>query len=257
MPRRSTAWRHAEVAARAAATEGGGSHSDDKPDILAPMNTHPFESVIVDTGENPKTCVIWLHGLGADGHDFEPIVPEMQLPPGKPVRFIFPHAPVRRVTINNGMPMRAWYDFRELAPGEGEDHGQVGEGVAAVQTLLAEARRHYDTVLLGGFSQGGAMALLTGLVEGPAPDAVFGLSTYLPDAAKAGLQLSPRAAGLPIFMGHGSFDPVIPPDFGRHTSQALRAMGVTLQWHEYPMPHSVCPDEIRDLSRWMGPLIQA
>ncbi|MFP4682029.1 MAG: alpha/beta hydrolase [Ectothiorhodospira sp.] len=220
------------------------------------MDTTPLESVVVDTGPHPDTCILWLHGLGADGHDFEPIVPELPLPPGAAVRFVFPHAPVRPVTLNNGMAMRAWYDFLALDPGRGEDHAQVGETVGLIQQLVARARGEHKRVILGGFSQGGAVALLAGLGEGPGPDAVFALSTYLPDAQKAGITLAERARGLPVFMAHGSMDPVIPVDFGRHSSRALQALGVDLQWHEYPMPHSVCADEVRDLGAWLSPLIQ-
>ncbi|MCG5509797.1 alpha/beta hydrolase [Ectothiorhodospira lacustris] len=219
------------------------------------MKNTSLDTVVIDTGASPRSCVIWLHGLGADGHDFEPIVPELSLPPGLPVRFLFPHAPMRRVTINNHMPMRAWYDFLSLDPGRGEDHAQVAEAVSLIQAMVETARRDHDRVLLGGFSQGGAVALLAGLSEGPAVDGIFALSTYMPDARQAGVGLSQRARGMPVFMGHGSADPVIPVDFGRHTSKLLDDLGAVVQWHEYPMPHSVCADEIRDLSSWFAGLL--
>ncbi|SIT69495.1 phospholipase/carboxylesterase [Ectothiorhodosinus mongolicus] len=216
------------------------------------MNDLPHDAVIVDTASSPRCCVLWLHGLGADGHDFEPIVSELPLPPDLSIRFIFPHAPIRPVTINGGMHMRAWYDFFSLDPGAGEDYTQVGETARQVQQWLNSLRADFDRLILGGFSQGGAMALLAGLSQDSVADAVFGLSTYLPDPEKAGMPLKPNLDSVPIFMAHGSFDPVIPVHYGRQTLERLRSNNAAIQWHEYPMQHSVCIDEIRDLGQWLG-----
>jgi phospholipase/carboxylesterase len=198
----------------------------------------------IETGRNPVASILWLHGLGADGHDFEPIVPELELP--KPVRFVFPHAPIRPVTINQGMRMRAWYDIFQLGGGP-EDEA----GIRASQKLLEEmmAREKTGKMFLAGFSQGGAIVLQTALRQSTAVAGVLALSTYLPLSAtlKAELKSTP-----PIFMAHGLYDDIIPVQRARTSREVLEQHGCQVEWHEYPMPHSVCPPEIADISAFLS-----
>ncbi len=215
------------------------------------------DSVCVDTAAQPQHCVVWLHGLGADGHDFEPIVPELAIPESHAVRFIFPHAPVRPVTINGGMQMRAWYDFLTLAPVRGEHYGQVQESVIALQQTITALRQEYSKVVIGGFSQGGVIAGTAALSEGAAPDGVFVLSAYLPDFHRAGLTLSAEAADLPVFQAHGVHDPVIPVTFGRAARETFDEAGTALEYEEYMMEHNVCLEEIRALRTWLLKVLAA
>jgi phospholipase/carboxylesterase len=218
------------------------------------MNPSDTPPVVVETGPRPDACVIWLHGLGADGHDFEPLVPELRLPPECPMRFVFPHAPVRPVTLNGGMAMRAWYDFLSLDLGRAENTGQLGESVAALETLIeAELARGIDSerILIAGFSQGGVIALHTALRHPQRLAGVVALSTYLPDAEGLGEALSEANRDLPVFMAHGEQDPIIPIAAGRAAAERLRAWGYATEMHEYPMPHSVCVEEIEALRVWL------
>jgi phospholipase/carboxylesterase len=209
-------------------------------------------SVVVETGPRPLGAVIWLHGLGADGHDFEPIVPELRLPPGLPLRFVFPHAPVRPVTVNGGMPMRAWYDIRSFDAEGRADAAGVLESSRLVEELLnAERARGIDTgrMVLAGFSQGGAIALHSALSAPRELAGVMALSSYLP------LDLTPLAAdtkpAFPVFMAHGTADNVVPFEAGRQSAFRVRELGAKVDWHEYPMGHSVCPEEITDIREWL------
>jgi phospholipase/carboxylesterase len=218
------------------------------------MNPSDTPPVVVETGPQPDACVIWLHGLGADGHDFEPLVPELRLPPECPMRFVFPHAPVRPVTLNGGMAMRAWYDFLSLDLGRAENTGQLGESVAALGTLIeAERARgiNSERILIAGFSQGGVIALHTALRHPQRLAGVVALSTYLPDAEGLGEALSEANRDLPVFMAHGEQDPIIPIAAGRAAAERLRAWGYATETHEYPMPHSVCVEEIEALRVWL------
>lgn len=215
------------------------------------FHTPPIE---IETGRDPKAAVIWLHGLGADGHDFEPVVPELRLPSALPIRFIFPHAPHRPVTINNGYVMRAWYDIRTAEFVQREDETGIRESEKTVQELIA--REHArgvpsSRVVLAGFSQGGAIALHTGM-RYPEPLAgVMALSTYLPllDAFAAEAHAANRS--VPIFMAHGTEDPIIPIERGRHSADLLKRAGADVQWRRYEMGHSVCIEEIGDLAAWL------
>jgi len=196
--------------------------------------------------------VIWMHGLGADGHDFEPIVDELELPP-RPVRFIFPHAPRRPVTINGGMMMRAWYDISDAAIRR-EDASGVRQSQAIVEQLIAGelARGVASTdIVLAGFSQGGAIALHTGLRHTARLAGVMALSTYLPLADTLATEASAANRDLPIFMAHGKHDPVVVPARASSSRDTLQSLGYAVQWQEYPMPHAVCPQEIVDISRWL------
>ena len=218
-----------------------------------PMND-VIEHIERGTGENPNATIIWLHGLGADGHDFEPIVPELDLPADTPVRFIFPHAPKQPVTINGGMVMRAWYDLTGTEFARGEDATGVMRSAQLVEQLIArEIERGIPStrIFLAGFSQGGAIALHTG-VRYPQPLAgILALSTYLPLADRLTTEAQEANRTVPIFMAHGLYDPVVPFALGDHSFQILQENGYNIEWHSYPMPHSVNPDEIRDIGAWL------
>ena len=210
------------------------------------------DAVEIETGPNPQSAVIWLHGLGADGHDFEPIVPELSLSPTLTVRFVFPHAPVQAVTINGGARMRAWYDI-------GHDGRQDAAGIRAsqsrVEALIARERGRgvaAHRIVLAGFSQGGAIALQTGLRHAERLAGILGLSTYLPLADTLEQEASAAARDLPIFMAHGTQDPLISLARAAQSRERLIALGYRVEWHEYRMPHSVCADEITDISRWLS-----
>jgi len=210
------------------------------------------ECVEVTTGENPVGAVIWLHGLGADGHDFEPIVPELHLPDGLPLRFVFPHAPVRPVTINGGMAMRAWYDIISLDAEGRADAAGVHESTALLEELIArEVDRgiRADKIVIAGFSMGGAIAINTALHSKEDLAGLMALSTYLPLPGE--VEGPGGTRDLPVFMAHGSFDPMLPMQWGQKSAEKLTATGFKVEWHDYPMAHAVCPDEIRDIREWL------
>ncbi|SDD83511.1 alpha/beta hydrolase [Aquimonas voraii] len=213
-----------------------------------------LDCIEIETGKQPRHSVLWLHGLGADGHDFEPIVPELTRAGWPPLRFVFPHAPVRPITLNAGMRMRGWYDIQGLELMAIEDEPGILASVAAVERLIArERQRGVDSqrILLAGFSQGGAVALAAGLTHPERLAGLVALSTYLPIAAHIEAQRAPIQAGLPVFMGHGAVDPIVPQMLGLAARQRLQTWGHPVDWHSYGMPHSVCAEEIRDLSGWM------
>lgn len=212
-----------------------------------------LEAVVVETGPNPQYTIIWMHGLGADGHDFEPLVPELQagLPP---LRFVFPHAPVRPVTINNGYAMRAWYDIIGIDRRSAEDFKGIGESADSIGGLIH--REHArgiasDHILLAGFSQGGAMALHLATRHPDQFAGIIALSTYLPLSKE--LSKARGAANLttPIFMAHGTHDPVVPFMLADESRQLLEGAGFRIEWHVYPMQHAVCEAEVADLSAWL------
>lgn len=210
------------------------------------------QTVEVETGSDPSASIIWLHGLGADGHDFEPIVPELRLPDTLPMRFVFPHAPVRPVTINGGMAMRAWYDIVSLDRGGPVDAAGIGESTATLEALVArEEQRGIDPgrIMLAGFSQGGAIAINAVLRANVKPAGLIALSTWL--ALPGELDPDRIDPGLPIFMAHGQYDPMIPMQYGRTSADALLEAGFGIEWHDYPMAHAVCAEEIADVSRFL------
>jgi phospholipase/carboxylesterase len=223
------------------------------------MEADLLQTVEQDTGPSPQWTVLWLHGLGADGNDFAPIVPELVRRGWPPLRFVFPHAPMRAVTINNGMRMRAWYDIRnfsadELAGGDRADSAGVFESIVQVEALVErETARGVppSRLVLAGFSQGGAIALAAALRRAEPLAGIVALSCYLPMAPQARADLHVNATRQPVFMAHGSQDPVVPPQAGEHSMQVLRELGFEVEWHRYPMAHSVCADEIRDLGDWL------
>jgi phospholipase/carboxylesterase len=217
--------------------------------------SNAFDGVEVETGASPAWSVIWLHGLGADGHDFEPIVPELVEDEWPAIRFVFPHAPVRAVTINGGMRMRAWYDILGLEIAQRQDERGVRESIATVQQLVARenARGVPDQrIVIAGFSQGGAIALAAALRHPRRLGGVVALSTYLPIAESSEAERSDANRDLPVFMAHGNLDPVVGHALGLMSRGYLEKLGYRVDWHSYPMPHSVCAEEISDLADWLG-----
>jgi len=212
-----------------------------------------LETIEIETGAAPKAAVIWLHGLGADGHDFEPIVPELGLPASLPVRFIFPHAPQRPVTINMGMRMRAWYDILQMGGGA-EDGAGIRESQEQLEKLISIQKQKgipARKIVLAGFSQGGAIVLHTALRHAERLAGVMALSTYLPLQDKLAGERSPMNNDLPIFMAHGTQDNMIGIDRAQRSREALQSSGYAVDWHEYPMQHSVCPQEIADIAAYL------
>lgn len=212
-------------------------------------------SVETETAPNPRHAVIWLHGLGADGNDFAPIVPELVGHDWPPLRFVFPHAPVRPITINNGMSMRAWYDIRGMAIADKQDEPGIRASIAQVDELIArEGGRGIpaERVLLAGFSQGGAIALAAGVRHSGKLAGIVALSTYLPLGPSTAAERSAANVDVPIFFGHGSFDPVVPQALGTSSRDELAKLGYDVAWHSYPMAHQVCAEEIDDLRAWIG-----
>jgi phospholipase/carboxylesterase len=212
-----------------------------------------LDAIEIETAKDPRTSVIWLHGLGADGNDFAPIVPSLRLPK-EPIRFVFPHAPVQPVTINGGMRMRAWYDISDGAIRR-EDEGGVRASQKSIEALIAremERGTKASRLVLAGFSQGGAIALQTGLRHAERIAGIMALSTYLPIADKFPAEASAANRGVPIFMAHGSYDPVIPLARAEEARGVLQSLGYAVEWKEYAMPHSVCPEEVTDIGDWLG-----
>ena len=216
-----------------------------------------LETIELETAKNPTAAVIWMHGLGADGNDFVPIVNELDLAGAPGIRFVFPHAPVRAVTINNGHRMRAWYDisFGDLEghtrkadeKGVRESQAQIGELIARESARGIPAGK----IVLAGFSQGGAVALQTGLRHPEKLAGVMALSTYLPLADSFAQEAAPANAKTSVFMAHGTHDPVVPYAMGRNSCALLEKAAYAVEWHEYPMQHSVCLEEVADIGRWL------
>ena len=205
--------------------------------------------------DSPATaCVIWMHGLGADGNDFVPIVPELNLPAGHGVRFVFPNAPTMPVTINGGYVMRAWYDIVSAELDKRADEAGVRRSQALIEELIADQRSNgiaADRILLAGFSQGGVIALQTGLRHKERLAGIMALSTYLACADSLGVEASAANRQIPLFMVHGSMDPVIPVTLAKLSKARLETHGYDVEWHEYGMPHSVCAEEIDDIAAFL------
>ena len=219
-----------------------------------------LESVEIETGKNPTAAVIWMHGLGADGNDFAPIVPELGLPG---IRFIFPHAPMMPVTINNGYVMRAWYDVTygdlEGKPGKKADAKGVRQSQAAIERLIARENQRgiaSRNIVVAGFSQGGAIALQTGLRHVERLAGVMALSAYLPLADSLPAEASAANKDVPVFYAHGTYDPVIPFAMATVSRDKLGELGYPVEWHEYPMQHAVCPEEIAAIGKWLTKVLR-
>lgn len=217
-----------------------------------------LETIEIETAPNPSAAVMWMHGLGADGNDFAPIVPELRIANAPAIRFVFPHAPMMPVTINNGYVMRAWYDvsFGDL---EGKTKQADEKGVrasqAAIEQLIArETARGIaaEKIVVAGFSQGGAIALQTGLRHADKLAGIMALSTYMPLAQTLAAEAAPANRSIPVFYAHGTHDAVIPMALAKASRETLQTAGYTVEWHEYPMQHSVCVEEIGDISRWLS-----
>lgn len=218
----------------------------------------------MQTGVDPVYAVIWLHGLGADGHDFEPIVPELRLPSEIPIRFIFPHAPIRPITVNNGMSMRGWYDIAELpiadlpindAQPEPGDRAGMQQSAQIVESLIEQENRRgiaTEKIFLAGFSQGGAIALFAGLRLQARLAGIIALSTYLPDETSLVAERARQNQSTPIFIGHGRQDPLIPLSIAMRSQRLLRELGYDVEWHTYEMAHSLNANEIADIAQYLN-----
>lgn len=225
--------------------------------------SEPLETIEVEynpEGQPIDAAVIWLHGLGADGHDFEGIVPQLGLPPSLAIRFIFPHAPIRPVTINMGYEMRSWYDILSMAEVREIDEQQLKESCVQLEAMIEQEIERgisSERIIVAGFSQGGAVALTTAPCFDKPLAGIMALSTYLPLAEKVAQEKAEPNAGLPIFMGHGVQDPVVSHFLGTSARQQLEDWGYRVEWHEYMMQHAVCLEEIEDISRWIQQVLKS
>jgi phospholipase/carboxylesterase len=220
-----------------------------------PMTTELLPCIELDTGAHPDAAVIWLHGLGADGNDFVPVVEELRLPSSLPIRFVFPHAPVRPVTLNGGMAMRAWYDIYNANLSDRADMAGVRMSAAQVLALIARERQRgiaARRIVLAGFSQGGAVALYTGLRCAERLAGIVALSTYLVRGNELAEEASAANRDVPIFMGHGTQDPMVRLEWGDASRRTLVAHGYAVEWHTYPMPHSVVWEEIAAIGAFLA-----
>ncbi len=218
-----------------------------------------IEFIERQTGLDPTHAVIWLHGLGADGHDFEPVVDQFNLPEDISVRFIFPHAPIRPITVNNGMEMRGWFDIVDMdfdmRRSETEDRAGVEHSTEIVKALIEQENQRgipTEKIILAGFSQGGAIALFAGLRLESRLAGIIGLSTYLPASATTAEELSDANKSTPLFMAHGTQDPIIPIHSATQSYEMLVELGYEIEWHTYDMPHSVSQEEIRHISNFLN-----
>ena len=218
------------------------------------MNSELPECIEINPAGNPAAVIIWLHGLGADGHDFEAIVPQLRLPASLPLRYVFPHAPMRAVTINGGVVMRAWFDIYDVnLTAESIDHDQFSESSNMLRALIEREQglgMAPNRILLAGFSQGGAIVLHTGLHYEKTRAGILALSMHLPSLAQSASSFSDAGRAVPIMMAHGRTDPVIPLDNAIKTRQGLADLGYEIDWREYPMPHAVCAAQIDDIRTW-------
>jgi phospholipase/carboxylesterase len=214
----------------------------------------PLETVEVEPAAQAEVSVIWLHGLGADGHDFESLVPELRLPPGLALRFVFPHAPIRPVTINGGYRMRAWYDILALDRQAPQDARGIRESAALVRDLVIRENERgvpSDRIVLAGFSQGGAIALFEGLRHPARLAGILALSTYLPLEETLAAEAHPANAAVPVFMAHGTLDPTVPYALGDGSRRLLLERGYDVRFRAYPMGHSLCVEEVQDVSAFL------
>ena len=218
------------------------------------MPSSVLETIVVETAQSITSAVIWLHGLGADGYDFAGIPSQLNLPPKAGIRFIFPHAPVRPVTLNNGSSMRAWYDIYSLSNLRQEDRSGIHSSQQAIHQLIEQQREDAiptTRIILAGFSQGGALALHTGLHYPEQLGGIIGLSTYLPLMPHFPQQASPANANIPIFLGHGERDDLVPLLLGEETRDVLLQAGYQVKWRSYPIAHQVSIPELADIGHWL------
>lgn len=213
-----------------------------------------LEVIEVETGPEPTGTIIWMHGLGADGHDFEPIVPELVRPGERALRFVFPNAPVRPVTLNAGYAMRAWYDIISIERRARQDEAGIRASHSSIEALIRRENERgvaSNRIAIAGFSQGGALAIYSGTRYPDKLAGIMGLSCYLLLEDRFAAERSPANQTTPIFLGHGTQDPVVNPVLGEETRRLLEAAGYPVEWHSYPMPHSVCPQEVADIAAWL------
>ena len=232
--------------------DGGGQAA--QLEVYQLLKQESADAVVLAPASVATASVVWLHGLGADGNDFVPIVPELRLPAALALRFIFPHAPVRPVTINNGMHMRAWYDILDLTPGGPQDEAGIRDSAAILGRFVQRERDAgiaANRIVVAGFSQGGAIALHVALRHPERLAGVMALSTYLPLRTSLAAEASPANRNLPILMCHGQFDPVLPFKLGSSSRDLLISQGYAVEWKEYPMQHQVCIEEVRDIAAWL------
>lgn len=211
-----------------------------------------------ETGPNPTTSIIWLHGLGADGHDFEPVIPSLSLGPDRPLRFVFPHAPIRPITMNGGVRMRAWFDIVAAERDAEQDGPGIWESVASLQRLIARENERgvsSDRIILAGFSQGGAIALITALTHDEKLAGVIALSTFLPIEDQVQPRLADANRHINIFMAHGEHDNMVSFRFGRNSRRQLANFGARITWREYAMEHAVIPEEVADIKAFLDALV--
>jgi phospholipase/carboxylesterase len=220
-----------------------------------PYTTHQSaEDVVLDPPTAPDAAVIWLHGLGADGFDFVPLVEELRLPPTMAVRFIFPHARPRPVTINNGFVMRAWYDITSLGPDRVEDEAGIRQSAEVVRGYIEKENARgiaSERIVIAGFSQGGAIAFQAALRYPQRLGGVMALSTYLPLRESLAKEATPANRDVPILICHGVRDPMVPAALGTASRDLLQSLGYPVEWKTYPMEHSVCMEEVLDISKWL------
>ena len=224
------------------------------------MNNTDLECICIESGRAPDAAVILMHGLGADGHDFESLVPELHLPKTLSIRWVFPHAPVRPVSINGGEPMRAWYDISSLDPLATEDETGIRASSRAIGALiLAERERGIAAtrIIVAGFSQGGAMALFTALRWPERLGGVIALSCYLPLPGTTDSEAHRANADIPLFMAHGIEDPIVPFEMGEKSRNLVSSLGCSVTWRAYPMEHSLCAQEVEDLRTWLLNVLSA
>lgn len=220
-------------------------------------DTAPIE---IETGPHPTASIIWLHGLGADGHDFEPIIPELGLPESLVVRFVFPHAPYRPVTVNGGATMRAWYDIAMDGRGFRQDETHIRDSEQTLRRLISqECDRGIDSrrIVLAGFSQGAAIALHTGLRYPQTLAGIMALSMPVPLPECIASELNPANARVPVFLAHGTQDHVVPFTMGEYGHRLLEQIGLPVEWHSYPMDHTVSLEEIAHIRAWLGRVLPA
>jgi len=217
--------------------------------------SHPdfSDSIIIETGPNPQACIIWLHGLGASNDDFVPIIEQLALPKNLPLRFIFPQAPTRPVTLNNNISMPAWFDIYSLDRDLKHDHEGIEASERGIDQLIQTQLKQFDSkkILIAGFSQGGAMCLFSALRYPKPLGGILALSTYFPYNEKEIAKFSHANKNIPIFMAHGEFDEVLSLKMGEETREHLVKQGYAVEWHQYPMAHSVCAEEVVDIAKFI------
>ncbi len=213
----------------------------------------------LETGAQPTHSILWMHGLGADGNDFVPIIHELELPPDTAIRFIFPHAPKQPVSINQGFIMRAWYDIKHANLNHYEDEAGIRSSQHAITAMIERENQRgisSTNIVLAGFSQGGVMALQVGLRHPDKLGGIMALSSYLPLAHTLAKEAHNANISTSIFMAHGSYDPIVPILLAKTSRQQLVEAGYQVEWHEYPMEHSVCAEELADISKWLRQVLR-